>query len=118
MRWFVLYNAADGDNWADNRNWLSDRPIGEWAGVTTNESGRVTKLDLAENRLSGAHPIRTGQPHQSASTGPLEQPAERFNPIGVGEPAESGSAVALEQPVERLHTPRSAGCDEECFFRA
>ena len=27
-------------------NWLSDRPIGEWHGVTTDSSGHVTKLDL------------------------------------------------------------------------
>ena len=38
----ALYEATDGDNWKDNTNWLSDRPLNEWFGVTTNGNGRVT----------------------------------------------------------------------------
>ena len=49
----TLYNSTDGDNWRRNDNWLSNKPIGEWFGVFTNERGRVIKLDLAENGLNG-----------------------------------------------------------------
>ena len=42
----ALYEVTDGANWRSNDNWLSDRPIGEWHGVTTDRSGRVTKLSL------------------------------------------------------------------------
>ena len=42
----ALYNATDGANWRNNTNWLSNEPIGEWYGVTTNEDGRVTRLNL------------------------------------------------------------------------
>ena len=42
----ALYNAAGGDNWVDNTNWLSDRPLGEWYGVWTNSNGRVAGLEL------------------------------------------------------------------------
>ncbi len=49
----ALYNSTDGDNWRRNDNWLSNKPIGEWFGVFTNERGRVIKLDLAENGLNG-----------------------------------------------------------------
>ena len=42
----ALYNATDGANWVNNTNWLSSEPIGEWFGVTTNEDGRVTRLNL------------------------------------------------------------------------
>ena len=52
----VLYEATDGENWANNTNWLSNRPLGEWHGVRTDASGRVTRLDLRENQLSGAIP--------------------------------------------------------------
>ena len=52
----ALYNATDGDNWADNTNWLSDRPLNEWHGVTTNEESRVVHLVLIENNLSGTIP--------------------------------------------------------------
>ena len=49
----AIYQAADGDNWNDNTNWLSTKPIGEWEGVTTDADGRVTELRLWWNRLKG-----------------------------------------------------------------
>ena len=52
----ALFNATDGPNWANNRNWLSDRPIGEWSRVSTDGDGRVTGLRLDGNQLSGIPP--------------------------------------------------------------
>ena len=54
-----LYNATGGANWEDSENWLSDFPLGGWEGVTTN-NGRVTKLDLGHNDLSGEIPAELG----------------------------------------------------------
>ena len=56
----ALYNATDGDNWADNTNWLSDAPLGEWYGVWTDANGRVTDLFLSRNGLSGQIPSQLG----------------------------------------------------------
>ena len=56
----ALYNATGGANWTDNTNWLSDKPIGEWHGVTTNDDGRVIDLGLGENNLVGAMPAELG----------------------------------------------------------
>ena len=56
----ALYNATDGPNWANNENWLSGAPIGEWYGVRTDDNGRVTWLFLYENRLSGEIPPELG----------------------------------------------------------
>ena len=56
----ALYNATDGPNWENNRNWLSDRPIGEWSYVSTDADGRVTGLLPANNRLSGPIPSELG----------------------------------------------------------
>ena len=56
----ALYNAADGDNWTMRTNWLSDRPIGEWYGVTTDGDGRVTGLALSDNGLNGSIPAALG----------------------------------------------------------
>lgn len=39
-----LYNAANGANWAHQDNWCSDKPLGEWYGVTTDQDGKVTEL--------------------------------------------------------------------------
>ena len=56
----ALYNATGGPNWSGNYNWLSDVPISEWEGVTTDGNGRVTELDLYGNQLSGEIPPELG----------------------------------------------------------
>ena len=56
----ALYNTTDGENWNGSANWLSDAPLGEWEGVTTNNDGRVTELGLGENALSGEIPAELG----------------------------------------------------------
>ena len=56
----ALYNATDGPNWTDNTNWLSDEPLGDWFGVTTDANGRVTELDLSDNSLAGDLPAELG----------------------------------------------------------
>ena len=55
-----LYGALDGENWANNTNWLSDRPIREWHGVTSDASGRVDGLLLEWNELTGEMPKELG----------------------------------------------------------
>ena len=56
----ALYQATDGDNWVSNQNWLSNRPIGTWYGVITDENDRVVELDLSENELNGTIPSELG----------------------------------------------------------
>ena len=56
----ALYTATDGPRWANSDKWLSDAPIGEWFGVTTDDSGRVTALRLAGNDLRGEIPAALG----------------------------------------------------------
>ena len=48
-----FYNAADGDNWTDNTDWLSNRPLRYWHGVSTDDRGRVTRVELRDNNLVG-----------------------------------------------------------------
>ncbi len=57
----ALYNATDGPNWRRQNNWLSDLPLSDWEGVTTNSAGRVTKLDLYINGLDGNIPASLGR---------------------------------------------------------
>ena len=42
----TFYNALDGPNWEDSGNWLTDAPLGEWYGVTTDDNGRVIWLQV------------------------------------------------------------------------
>ncbi len=53
----ALYNAAGGEHWGeDYANWLSDRPLGEWHGVTTYGSGRVMDLKIFIREPQGKLP--------------------------------------------------------------
>ena len=56
----ALYTATDGANWTDSTNWLTDAPLAAWHGVTTDDAGRVTGLDLRDNGLTGAIPDALG----------------------------------------------------------
>ena len=57
----ALYHATGGPDWIDRSNWLSDAPLSEWFGVVTDGSGRVTRLTLPGNQLSGAIPPALGR---------------------------------------------------------
>ena len=56
----ALYNATGGPNWNGNNNWLLDVPISEWEGVITDDNGRITRLYLSYNQLSGEIPAELG----------------------------------------------------------
>ena len=114
----AFYNATDGPNWENYRNrlWLSDAPIGEWHGVTTDPNGRVIRLDpWGENQLTGAIPPELGNLTNLRSlrlsgnqlTGPI--PPELGNLISLEElrlgrnqltgpiPPELGNLISLEE---------------------
>ena len=56
----TLYEATDGPNWTNNSNWLTDAPLGDWHGVTTDDAGRVVQLSLEVNNLHGSIPHQLG----------------------------------------------------------
>ena len=56
----ALYKAANGSYWRNKANWLTNKPIGKWHGVTIDGSGRVTRLELNENGLTGRMPAELG----------------------------------------------------------
>ena len=52
----AFYHATGGPDWLNSTNWLSTAPLSEWHGVETNPQGRVQRLVLKDNRLSGSIP--------------------------------------------------------------
>ena len=60
----VLYDRARGDGWTDGTNWLTEEPLSRWAGVETDDSGRVVSLSLRDNNLSGPLHSSIGQLHR------------------------------------------------------
>ena len=55
----ALYYATNGDQWKNNTNWCSDKPLNEWYGVS-GSNGHVESLLLSENKLSGSIPMEIG----------------------------------------------------------
>ena len=55
----ALYDSTNGDGWKHNDNWLSG-PVPSWYGITI-QNGRVTKIDLHDNNLTGTIPAALGQ---------------------------------------------------------
>ena len=114
----TLYNATNGSNWQNDTNWLSNGPLGEWHGVSTDADGRVAGLSLLGNQLSGSIPSELGNldnltwpraalPTPSCrreSLAPVGQPVERVDTVGTGQPRQPASAEPLGQPVERADT--------------
>lgn len=47
-----LYESTNGDNWINNDNWCSDKPITEWYGVE-NLYYKGYKISLSSNNLTG-----------------------------------------------------------------
>ena len=56
----ALYHATNGPRWTNNRNWLTDAPLGQWHGVWADGEGRVTRLFLGSNNLTGPIPPELG----------------------------------------------------------
>ena len=108
----AFYNATGGPNWTNNSGWLTDAPVGQWHGVSTNDSGRVTTLGLADERqLSGELPAELGNltalyepvPYGTIQlTGTI--PASRRQPDRSLE-----SLYLYAQPAERWEIPDELG---------
>ena len=109
-----LYDALKGENWTNNTNWLTERPIREWHGVISDASGRVVELVLGLNELTGAIPKELGDlsnlqrlelannkltgeiPPELGSLGNLEILLLGFNQLTGEIPSELGSLSNLE----------------------
>ena len=55
-----FYRSTGGDYWINNENWLSDRPLDEWHGVTA-FGASVVGIDLRHNGLTGELPPEIGE---------------------------------------------------------
>ena len=93
----ALYHAANGPNWANDENWLTDTPMGGWHGVETNDDGRVIRVILPENLLVGTLPAELG--HLSH----LEMLNLRENELTGALPSEIGNATRLRE-IDLGHT--------------
>ncbi len=87
----ALYSATGGQGWANNTNWLTDKPLGDWHGVRTDSRGRVMGLSLYNNALSGTIPPELG------SLAGLQWLSLSRNALSGTIPPELGSLASLQQ---------------------
>jgi len=50
----AIYREANGGGWTNSDNWCTEKPLGEWYGVRTDDEGHVIELRLSRNNLRGA----------------------------------------------------------------
>ena len=98
----ALYNATDGQNWVNNENWLTEAPLGEWYGVTTDASGRVVRLVLAgrwddEVRNYVSFGLQGRIPPELGDLTHLESLDLRINGLTGSIPPELGDLANLER---------------------
>ena len=55
-----LYNNTSGPFWKNKGSWKTTSPIRHWYGVSTDSNGRVTTLNLYNNKLAGTIPSQLG----------------------------------------------------------
>lgn len=85
----ALYEATGGENWTDNTNWCSDKPLEEWYGVGF-WGGHVRYLSLGSNNLSGQIP------EQLAELSALYDLNLSFNQLSGTIPSFIGNLTSLE----------------------
>lgn len=56
----AFYKATDGDNWKNNTNWCTDKPLDDWYGINVNEKRRVVNIYIDDNNLRGTLPAELG----------------------------------------------------------
>jgi hypothetical protein len=52
----LFYSKCGGEKWKNNKNWLSDKDVCTWYGISCSNGGLVDSILLASNNLVGAVP--------------------------------------------------------------
>ena len=52
----LFYERTEGRKWENRENWMTEAPLGDWYGITTNAQGRVTHIEFWSNEIRGRLP--------------------------------------------------------------
>ena len=54
----AIYNHTNGQNWTNSAGWIDDTiDHCQWHGITCDDDGLVTNIDLRDNNLAGKFPV-------------------------------------------------------------
>ncbi len=81
----MLYNSTNGPDWTNRTNWLSDKPLGSWHGVSVDTRGRVTEVYLGDNNLNGIIPSEIRQLDALTSLSLPENQLSEEIPVEIGQ---------------------------------
>ena len=56
----ALYDSTGGDTWKTNTNWKSNSPLAQWHGISIDRNGRIIRIHLNGNKLTGNLPAELG----------------------------------------------------------
>ena len=56
----LFYEQTTGEGWTNSENWMTEAPLDEWYGITTNAQGRVTEIRFEDNNFNGNIPSEIG----------------------------------------------------------
>ena len=56
----AIYDATGGTSWRNSTNWKTEARLRDWHGVSTDADGRVSRLHLGDNALTGRLPAVLG----------------------------------------------------------
>ena len=57
----ALFKSCGGTDWTKKAGWMTEAALGEWHGATVDAEGRVVRLFLSYNNLTGALPSEIQQ---------------------------------------------------------
>ena len=90
----AFYNATDGENWYGSDNWLSEAPLGEWEGVTTQRRRARYGSETNRPRLERGDTGGAGTASRNLIWLDLRrQRVERGDTGGAGQPLQPENAV-------------------------
>ncbi len=56
----AIYNNANGPDWVDNDGWMNETLHHcQWYGISCNDEGHITSIELRDNNLAGQFPVYT-----------------------------------------------------------
>ena len=84
-----FYNSTNGANWTNRTNWLTSAPVSTWKGITLDNGGRVSQINLYINNLTGTLPYSMGELTNLTSI------SLHINAIGGNIPASIGKLTNL-----------------------